>query len=74
MNEDRGENRVNGGKVGNRVRLISTLREDGGVKCGDTGTIWHVVASNGVIRVNWDSGARLDLHPEKDKWEVLESS
>jgi hypothetical protein len=65
---------VNGSKVGKRVRLISTARSDAGVKCGDTGTIWHVVASNGAIRVNWDNGARSDLHPGKDKWEALEPS
>jgi len=74
MNENRGENKANGSKVGQRVRLISTARSDAGAKCGDTGTIWHIVASNGVIRVNWDNGARLDLHPEKDKWEALEPS
>ncbi|MBN1862023.1 MAG: DUF4314 domain-containing protein [Dehalococcoidales bacterium] len=62
---------MNGNKVGNRVRLISTCRPEAGVKCGDTGTIWHIVASNGVVRVKWDNGARLDLHPEKDKWEAL---
>jgi len=63
---------MNYGKVGQRVRLISTSRPDAGVKCGDTGIIWHVITCNGIRRVRWDSGARLDLHPEQDKWEVLE--
>jgi len=62
---------MNGGKVGQRVRLISTSKSDAGVKCGDTGTIWHIVTSNGVIRVRWDNDARLDLNPEQDKWELL---
>jgi hypothetical protein len=65
------EAKMNEGKVGQRVRLISTSKPDAGVKCGDTGTIWHIVASNGTKRVRWDNGARLDLHPEEDKWEVL---
>jgi hypothetical protein len=65
------EAKMNEGKVGQRVRLISTSRPDAGVKCGDTGTIWHTVASNGTKRVRWDNGARLDLHPGEDKWEVL---
>lgn len=65
------ETKMNEGKVGQRVRLISTSKPDAGVKRGDTGTIWHIIASNGTKRVRWDNGARLDLHPEEDKWEVL---
>jgi hypothetical protein len=66
------EGKMNDGKVGQRVRLISTSRPDSGVACGETGTIWHVVVHDGARRVRWDNGARLDLHPEKDKWEVLD--
>ena len=71
MNENIGGTKVNGGKVGQQVRLISTSRTDSGVKSGDTGTIWHIVASNGTRRVKWDSGSQLDLNPEQDKWEVI---
>jgi hypothetical protein len=74
MKENAGEDRKNGNKVGKRVRLIATCQPDSDVKCGDTGTIWHIVSSNGVVRVKWDNGARLDLRPEKDEWEVLKSS
>ena len=59
-------------KAGQRVKLISTSKTDTNVKCGDIGTIWHVVPSNGVIRVKWDSGDRLDLYPDDDKWEIIE--
>lgn len=65
------DSKMNEGKVGQRVRLIATSKQDSGVKCGDTGTIWHIVASNGTRRVKWDDGARLDLNPEEDRWEVL---
>jgi hypothetical protein len=71
MEKNINDNKMNGGKVGQRVRLISISRPDAGVKCGDTGTIWHIVASNGTKRVRWDNGARADLIPEEDKWEVL---
>ena len=60
------------GKMGQRVKLISTPKQASDVKCGDTGTIWHVVPSNGIIRVKWDNGVRLDLYPDEDKWEILE--
>ncbi len=59
-------------KVGGRVRLVATPKQDAGVKPGDAGTVWHVVPSNGVLRVKWDCGAKLDLNPEQDNWEVLE--
>jgi hypothetical protein len=72
MNENSEDVKMKNGEVGQRVRLISTCRPDVGVKCGDTGTIWHIVASNGIRRIRWDNGARLDLNPEKDKWEVLD--
>jgi hypothetical protein len=71
MEENTEEGKMNG-EVGQRVRLISTGRPNTGVKGGDTGTIWHIVASNGVRRVRWDNGARLDLNPEQDKWEVVD--
>ena len=60
-------------KVGQRVRLITTTK-DNGVRPGDTGTVWHIVPSNGVVRVKWDCGAKMDLSPEHDQWEVLESA
>jgi hypothetical protein len=63
---------MNDGKVRQRVRLISTSEPNAGVQPGDTGIIWHIVPSNGVLRVKWDNGARSDLNPEKDKWEVIE--
>jgi hypothetical protein len=59
------------GKVGDRVRLITTAKGNG-VKPGDTGTIWHIVPSNGVRRVKWDCGAKLDLNPECDTWGIIE--
>jgi len=65
MNENSKDVKMKNGEVGQRVRLISTSRPDVGVKCGDIGTIWHIVASNGVRRVRWDNGARLDLNPER---------
>ena len=71
MKENTEKDKMNKGKVGQRVRLISAARPDTGVKCGDTGTIWHIVASNGTTRVRWDNRARLDLNPEEDKWEIL---
>ena len=60
------------GKLGERVRLIATPKPDTGVKPVDTGTVWHIVPSNGVRRVKWDCGAKLDLNPEQDQWEVTE--
>jgi hypothetical protein len=63
---------MSGGKVTQRVRLISTSKPEVGVKPGDTGVIWRVVPSNGVLRVKWDSGARLDLDPDEDEWEVID--
>ena len=61
------------GKEGQRVRLISTGKPNASVKPGDTGTIWHVVPSNGMRRVKWDRDARLDLNPGEDEWEVIGS-
>jgi hypothetical protein len=63
---------MSGGKVKQRVRLISTSKPEAGVRPGDTGVIWRVVPSNGVLRVRWDSGVRLDLDPGEDEWEVIE--
>ena len=60
------------GKVGERVRLVATPKQDTGVKPGDAGTVWHIVPSNGVRRVKWDCGAKLDLNPEHDNWEVMD--
>jgi hypothetical protein len=60
------------GKIGQRVRLISAASPNAGAKPGDTGVIWHIVPSNGFLRVKWDSGARLDLNPRKDQWEVID--
>ncbi len=64
---------MNSGKERQRVRLIATCKPETSVKPGDIGTIWHVVPSNGTIRVKWDCGAKLDLNPEQDKWEVIGS-
>jgi hypothetical protein len=64
---------MNDGKEGQRVRLIAMCRANTNVKPGEVGTIWHVVASNGTRRVKWDCGVKLDLNPEQDKWEVIES-
>jgi hypothetical protein len=61
------------GKEGQRVRLIATCNPNTKVKPGYTGTIWHVVPSNGTLRVKWDCNAKLDLNPGEDEWEILES-
>ena len=71
MTENNGEGKMNEGKIGQRVRLVSTSKHDSSVKCGDTGTIWHIVPSNGTRRVKWDDGGWLDLNPEEDEWELL---
>ena len=56
--------------IGKRVKLLFTDQHSD-VKSGDTGTIWHIVPSNGVLRVKWDDGGRLDLYPDEDKWEII---
>ncbi len=57
-------------KVGDRIELINTSREESPVKPGDTGTVWRVT-QRGIVRVKWDDGTRFDLDPQKDRWKVL---
>jgi len=71
MSDSSKGNELNCSQVGQRVKLISTSKAWVTVKPGDCGTIWHIVPSNGALRVKWDDGARLDLSPEGDKWEVI---
>ena len=71
MSDSNEGNELNGSKVGQRVKLISTTRTWANVKPGAIGTIWHIVPSNGFLRVKWGDGAKFDLNPREDKWEVL---
>jgi len=71
MSDNGAGDKSNDGMIGQRVKLISTSKTWVSVKPGDIGTVWHIVPSNGALRVKWDDGARLDLSPEGDKWEVL---
>jgi len=60
--------------VGKRVRFIFSTNPEKTLESGDTGTVWHIIAPSGVLRVKWDNGSKADLDPEKDKWEILEES
>ena len=57
-------------KVGDRIELNNTSREESPVAPGDTGTVWRVTQT-GIVRVKWDDGTRFDLDPQKDRWKVL---
>ena len=56
--------------VGDRVKFIRSPRENIHLSDGDEGTVWRVTPI-GTVRVKWDSGARFDLDPHKDEWEVI---
>jgi hypothetical protein len=57
-------------EVGDRIKLLRSSRENIQVSEGDTGVVWRVTPI-GMVRVKWDSGARHDLDPRKDEWEVI---
>ena len=57
-------------EVGDRVRFIRSLRENIQLSGGNEGTVWRVTPI-GTVRVRWDNGAKFDLDPSKDEWEVI---
>jgi len=57
-------------EVGDRVRFIRSPRENIHLSDGEEGTVWRVTPI-GTVRVKWDNGARFDLDPCKDEWEVI---
>jgi len=57
-------------EVGDRVKFIRSSRENIQLSDGDVGTVWRVTPI-GIVRVKWDNGARFDLDPGKDEWEVI---
>jgi len=57
-------------EVGDRIKLVNTLRESIPVNRGETGTVWRVTPI-GTVRVKWDNGIRFDLDHRKDEWEVI---
>jgi hypothetical protein len=57
-------------EAGDRIKLVKVSQPDTPVSSGDTGTVWRVTPI-GTVRVKWDSGARFDLNPGKDEWEVI---
>jgi len=57
-------------EIGDRVKFIRSSRENIQVSDGETGIVWRVTLI-GTIRVKWDNGARFDLDPRKDEWEVI---
>jgi hypothetical protein len=57
-------------ETGNRVKLIKTLRDSIPVSIGELGMVWRVTPI-GTVRVKWDKGARFDLDPRRDEWEVI---
>ena len=60
--------------VGKRVRFISSTNPEKTLEAGDTGTVWHIIAQSGVLRVKWDNGSKANLDPGEDNWEILEES
>jgi hypothetical protein len=56
--------------IGDRVKFIRSSRENIPLSNGDLGTVWRVTPI-GTVRVKWDNGARFDLDPSKDEWEVI---
>ena len=56
--------------VGDRVKFVRSSRENIEVSDGETGMVWRVTPI-GIVRVKWDNGARFDLDPQKDEWEVI---
>ena len=56
--------------IGDRVKFIKSSRTDIHLSGGDEGTVWRVTPI-GTVRVKWDNGARFDLEPSKDDWEVI---
>lgn len=57
-------------EVGDRVKFVRSSRENIQLSHGETGIVWRVTPI-GTVRVKWDSGARFDLDPQKDEWEVI---
>ena len=57
-------------KVGDRVKFIRSSRENVQLSDGDVGMVWRITPI-GTVRVKWDNGARFDLDPGKDAWEVI---
>ena len=57
-------------EVGDRVKFIGSSRDSIQLSGGDEGTVWRVTPI-GTVRVKWDNGARFDLDPSKDEWEVI---
>ena len=56
-------------KVGDRVKFIRSSQANIELSDGDEGTVWRVTPI-GTVRIKWDNGARFDLDPSKDEWEV----
>jgi hypothetical protein len=57
-------------EIGDRVKFIKSSRTDIQLSGGDEGTVWRVTPI-GTVRVKWDKGARFDLQPGKDEWELV---
>ena len=57
-------------EVGDRVKFVGSSRDNIQLSRGDEGTVWRVTPI-GTVRVKWDNGARFDLDPNKDEWEVI---
>ena len=56
---------------GRRVRLISCSDPYTRLQPGSLGTV-NLVDDMGTLHVHWDSGSRLGLVPDEDRWEVLD--
>ena len=57
--------------VGKRVKLIEMVDDPCPIEPGSEGEI--VWQGGGILNVQWDSGRRLGLSEDIDKYEILES-
>ena len=57
--------------TGRRVRLIWTSDRYTKLKPGDLGTA-EFEDDAGTLFVRWDSGSRLGLVPNEDRWEMMD--
>jgi hypothetical protein len=65
--------RLAGANVGDRVRLISTSRDYGGLSPGTEGTV-ALIDDQGSIHVQWDSGEEFALVVGQDFWRTLQAA
>jgi hypothetical protein len=57
--------------VGKRVRLIHCADPHAGLESGAEGTVAYVDEA-ATVHIDWDSGGRLGLAPDRDRWEWIE--